>query len=772
MYRDLMRCLKNNSFFILAVPRLGQAAGALQALMRVAHPVPRSGHEESLLDAAAKLTGRAPGLKAIAALSAALALSVGCGSSSQPPPANKAPVVANPGTQTGVVGESSSLRITASDADGDPLRFSATGLPTGLQIHSTTGQISGSYGAAGNFPVAVTVTDGDDSVRVEFAWNVVAPPNDPPFARAQLVFVDFDTSRAITLAGSDPENDPLTFDVAAYPTSGSLSGDPPNITYTPDPGFSGTDSLQFTVWDGEYTSDPAVVTIIVRPEDVTAPNILFVIMDDVGMDTSSQMHPGLIEDLTAQYGPQGHNHPFYRRIDGRPASTPILNTLAQQGIAFTQAWAQPYCSPTRASILTGLYAAKTQVFDYADSLSQNHEPLARILRDETGYSTAIFGKWHVSGMGYYPGMKPKQAGFDLFLGNLDGAIEDYWSYDYQIQDETTLPYIWRTETAPTRSLPGIAPTTYAPVVKVADTIDWITAQESVDPDKPWFAWLAFNLSHITSGQTPTFVPNYDTLDEPTRDEILACGGTFESADIGSCSAPALNRAMTNSLDTLLGKLLEAVDAIDPYTYVIVIGDNGTPMYGPPAINFIDNMYITRIGRGKGTNYESGVRVSMAIRGPGIAAGRRSDATSHCVDLFATILELAGVDVPASVPNSTGSGFVALDSVSLAPILFSGAERMRDPDYGYVMSETVNPLANNERSATARNATYKLLCVEDTQTASCTFYDLIDDPLEEYPLPKPNSCFNFDNGTWTPADREWHFCSLQRILSTQSFLDEP
>ena len=60
----------------------------------------------------------------------------------------------------------------------------------------------------------------------------------------------------------------------------------------------------------------------------------------------------------------------------------------------------------------------------------------------------------------------------------------------------------------------------------------------------------------------------------------------------------------------------------------------------------------------------------------------------------------------------------------------------------------------------------------TQTANCTFYDLIDDPLEEYPLQKPASCLNFGNGIWTPADRMWHFCRLQNVLSTQSFLSGP
>ena len=771
-----MNYIKTNNFFILWALHFGQAVGALLARLRSAHQASGNEQEESWMEAAAESASLAHRLTAIAALAAVLTLSAACGSSASSSsnpmqPSNKAPVAVNPGSQAGVVGASASLWITASDPNGDALQYSASGLPAGLQISSSTGQISGIYSVAGNFAAAVSVSDRSASVRVEFAWSVAAPPNAPPVAKEQTVFVGFDKPRAIVLAGSDPENDPLIFNVVANPTNGALSGALPNLTYTPRSGFSGTDSLRFTVSDGKYTSSAAGITIVVRPSGVTAPNILLVIMDDIGMDASSQMHPGLIEELTAQYGPQGHNHLLYRRIAGRPASTPTLNTLAQQGITFAQTWVQPYCSPTRASILTGLYAAKTQVLDYTSPLSQTHKTVARILKDEAGYSTAIFGKWHVAGLGSYPGMKPKEAGFDLFLGNLNGAIDSYWSYDYQIQDETTPANQWRTETAPTRSLPGIAPTTYGPVVKAADTIGWIRAQESANPKKPWLAWLAFNLAHITAGSR-TIVPNYDTLDESTRNEMLACGGSFGTSAIGSCSAPALNRAMTNSLDTVLGKVIEAVDAIDPFTYVIVLGDNGTPMYGQTALNFIDNMYITRAGRGKGTVYESGVRVSLAIRGPGIAAGSKNASIIHGVDLFATILDLAGVPVPASVPNSSGDGFVALDSVSLAPTLFSGAARMRDPNYGFVMSETINPLANYARLAAAKNAIYKILCTENTQTANCTFYDLIDDPLEEYPLQKPANCLNFGNGTWTPEDRMWHFCRLQNVLSTQSFLSGP
>jgi arylsulfatase A-like enzyme len=440
---------------------------------------------------------------------------------------------------------------------------------------------------------------------------------------------------------------------------------------------------------------------------------------------------------------------------------------------FTQTWTQPYCSPTRASLLTGLYAAKTGVLDYSDYVTQNQHSFVWDLKEKGGYSTAVFGKWHLAGLGVYTGMKPKEAGFDLYRGNLSGGIATYWNWDYHIQESTDAPNRYRTQQAPIRSLPGIAPTTYAAVVKTADAIEWITKQESENPDKPWFTWLAYNLSHITANQQPNpmIVPNIDTLDEISRKEMEDCGGTFGSAIVGACSSEALMRAMTNSMDTLIGKVLDAVDVLDPNTYVIYLGDNGTWMFGPQR-EFIDNMYITRQGRGKGTVYESGVRVSMSIRGPGIKADSRSDEPIHNVDLFSTILELAGLDIPKTVPNRAGNGLVAVDSISLAPLLFESAERLRNPNTDYLLTETVNPLNNDQQLAAARNATYKVLCTDNTEMGSCTFYNLLEDPLEEYPLAKPDSCYNYENRIWSLKTPENHFCRLHEVLSTKSFMATP
>ncbi len=505
------------------------------------------------------------------------------------------------------------------------------------------------------------------------------------------------------------------------------------------------------------------------------PNILLVISDDVGIDATTGMFPGMIEDLVKKYGPSGHKHPDYRKIDGKPASTPVMDKFARQGMRFANVWAHPFCSPTRATILTGLFAAKTKVTTYADPLSTKHTSFVQKLKDEAGYSAAIFGKWHMAGLPGkpvdYPGMKPKQAGFELFRGNMHAAINTYWDYEYQVQDANTPADKWRTEPLPKKSLPGIAPTTFAPVVKAADTIEWIKAKEAENPDKPWFVWMAFNLSHATARQQPSAmcVPNADTLDPASYKEMKECGGEFGSNKVGACSGEALNRAMTNSLDTIFGKLLEAVDAADPNTYVIIVGDNGTPMYGRPNQDFIDNMYITRKSRGKGTAYESGARVGMAIRGPKIAANAQTNEFVHVADLFSTILGLAGLSAPKTVADSEGVVATPLDAVSLTPILFNKAKTVRDANKGYILTETENLMTGGVKMVGARNAVYKVVCTENAD--DCVFYNLADDPLEEYPLAKPDSCAGYAQGAWTPKDPRWHYCRLTEVVAKDSFLSE-
>ena len=87
--------------------------------------------------------------------------------------------------------------------------------------------------------------------------------NKAPGAHDSAVETDEDTPVAVTLTATDPEDDPLTFTVVDGPSHGALSGDAPNLTYTPDAGYSGPDSLTFRANDGELDSNLATISITV-----------------------------------------------------------------------------------------------------------------------------------------------------------------------------------------------------------------------------------------------------------------------------------------------------------------------------------------------------------------------------------------------------------------------------------------------------------------------------------------------------------------------------
>jgi arylsulfatase A-like enzyme len=193
------------------------------------------------------------------------------------------------------------------------------------------------------------------------------------------------------------------------------------------------------------------------------------------------------------------------------------------------------------------------------------------------------------------------------------------------------------------------------------------------------------------------------------------------------------------------------------------------MYGRPGLDFIGNMYITRSGRGKGSVFESGALVPMVIAGPGIEANSVSNEFAHAVDLYSTALEMAGLEVSEQVSNADGTGSVPLEAVSLAPIIFGDAKTVRDPNQGYILTESHDLMRGGIREVAARNGTHKILCTDGNSASDCAFYNVAEDPLEEYPLAKPDSCGSYASGSWSPRDIEWHFCRLTEVIGAKSFL---
>ncbi|MDF7824959.1 sulfatase-like hydrolase/transferase [Pontiellaceae bacterium B12227] len=396
----------------------------------------------------------------------------------------------------------------------------------------------------------------------------------------------------------------------------------------------------------------AAISFLTMAGSAAQRNILVIIADDIGLDSLSHWN----SDASASFPP-----------------VPTLGTLAERGITFSQAYANPTCSPTRASILTGRNGWRTGVLspqsaDLPDSEITLPELFAA---QQLDYQLASFGKWHLGGGDTGPN---DIGGWPHFSGSLGGSLGSV--------SQPRTYYNW------TKVVNGVSTSltdAYATSENVTDAVNWIDDQGTNN----WFAWIGFNAAHTPFHKPPTDLHTY-------------------SLPIG---APTNNprphfEAMIESMDTEMGRLLAGLDTND--TTIIFLGDNGTDstVIQPPYD-------IT--GRAKGTLYEGGTHVPMIVAGPDVVAGgRTSDSVVHCADLFATILELAGGSLPASGGE---------DSRSLVPIF---GNQTFAPSNDWILVESDSLLGNTTTGRAIRNDQYKLIRIEGRADK---FYDMSVDELE-------------------------------------------
>jgi len=321
--------------------------------------------------------------------------------------------------------------------------------------------------------------------------------------------------------------------------------------------------------------------------------------------------------------------------------TPHMDRLARDGARFTRAYAtHPFCTPTRQSMVTGQWPARTawkQRSEVADPDAPRSAPpyaaagsvawterearftsLAEALRG-AGYATGHIGKSHLHTID----APPEELGFDYFVGGAPnvGAVEDYYPPYPRLPGEIEA----REDEYLTRTL-------------TRETIEFIERNR----DTPFFVQLWHYAPH-----TPIQAPEEET--ERYREKRRRMGD------------PSLNptyAAMLDVVDQGVGRIMKRLEELGlaGETVVLLTSDNG----GVRRLGSVPVTSMDPLRGDKGRVYEGGVRVPMAIRWPRSGAGGAvADEPVSVMDFYPTILDLAGVALPEGPP---------VDGTSLVPLL--------------------------------------------------------------------------------------------------------
>jgi hypothetical protein len=473
-----------------------------------------------------------------------------------------------------------------------------------------------------------------------------------------------------------------------------------------------------------FASMLALVCLLVlaRPTHAATkppPNILLVVMDDIGIDQ------------WALFGYGGTT----------PAAMPNITAIAQAGIKFHNLWSMPACSNGRAALFTGRYPFRTHVFtaignnDLANFMVNPNETTLPKLLKQRGYKSALFGKFHLGIQGNNPygyGMV-HALGFDYFDGWLDAtgdpssidttaggvALAGTWSCGFvrdanhggadtgacYASDNTCSVITKSGAEAPGRicrdsggifdpnqacanSLPGyikfatlsghsvsplvinnedgsvvqVPPTnirsrTYRGTEPVDAAINWIHQQPA---NQPWAVSLDFATAHTPVQQPPqSLLP----IAEPDTSN-LDCSSTIDQR--------VLTNQMEEALDVEVGRLLVA-------TGLATRDQGGQLVYHPKQTNTVlvfvtDNGSLGSVvklpfdgSRSKSTVYQTGVWNPAIVAAPQVnQPGRQVNAMVNIVDLYQLFGQLAGIDVHMSVPR-------AVDSASMLPYLVNPSQ---------------------------------------------------------------------------------------------------
>jgi len=325
------------------------------------------------------------------------------------------------------------------------------------------------------------------------------------------------------------------------------------------------------------------------------PNIVFILADDLGIECLST------------YGGTSHH-------------TPYIDKLATQGMRFTNCFSNPYCSPSRASLLSGRYpfknGLKRVIFNeqaHANTYLHTDQPSFARQFKQVGYTTAIAGKWQLSFLHQHNTIN--DFGFDQY------QCWQIFNDDKSRTRRFHTPYFNRNGKVIAEQIKD----RYGPEVNVEFLIDFIKTNAA--KKQPFLAYYTCLLPHFPWVPTP-----------------LSKDQSYELSN----ARPKGNRKyfpdMVTYLDKNVGRLMQTLKGLDitNNTILVFLADNGTDR--DLRSNWGDGKSIKG---GKGTMTDRGTHVPMIIRWPRhIQAGSTCNDLIDFSDMFPTLCELVGAPLPA------------------------------------------------------------------------------------------------------------------------------
>jgi arylsulfatase A-like enzyme len=424
------------------------------------------------------------------------------------------------------------------------------------------------------------------------------------------------------------------------------------------------------------------------------PNVVVILVDDMGW---------------SDIGPYGSEIP-----------TPYLDALAKNGVRFTQFYTTPRCSPTRASLLTGLYPHQAGM-GHLDTvirpgssgttgrLNERSVTIAEVLRD-AGYFTAMSGKWH---LGQLNGSPPWQRGFDRVL-NLRAGGMFFPNQNFAGGDDLTKrgqEPLYLDGNPIARDAPVLGSDWYATFLWAEWGLKFI--DDARKASKPFFLYVPHNAPHFPLMAPRDLIAKYrgkygdgwDRLREaryrrqiemglidarwplsPRESESPAWDSLSDEAKDRFDHLMAVYAAMIEAIDTSVGTLvkgLQARGALDD-TLILFMSDNGGNAESGPEGRFNgdppggpnSNLYLgmnwaalttTPFRRFKHFTHEGGVSTPLIAHWPrGIPRNRRNTIVhqpGHAIDVMATVVDVTG----ATYPRARASQRIQpMEGISLRP----------------------------------------------------------------------------------------------------------